>query len=206
MQGRMMVAAAASALMIAAVAHADSPRARLATGNLLLNPGAEAAAGAQDTESVPIPDWTVEGAFTAVQYGAPGFLTPDQSASWAGGTNFFGGGVSGSSAASQTVDVSTSAPEIDLGGVTVTLSALLGGFDGQEDAATVTARLLDAAGGALGTLTLGPVTETDRDGATTLLARTATAPVPAGTRAIVVRIEATRFSGSYNDGYADNLS
>src|SRR3954470_14660171 len=105
MQGRMVAVVAAGALIVAAGARADSAGSGLPAGNLLQNPGAEAAAGAQNTETVAVPDWTVEGAFTAVQYGAPDFLTQEQSATWAGGTNFFGGGVGASSSASQTVDV-----------------------------------------------------------------------------------------------------
>lgn len=201
-----MAVVMASLLIVAAGARADSAGSGVPAGNLLRNPGAEAAAGAQDTETVAVPDWTVEGAFTAVQYGAPGFLTQEQSGTWAGGANFFGGGIGASSSAAQTVDVSAAAAEIDSGDVTVTLSALLGGYDGQDDAATVTARLLDGAGATLGAVTLGPVTRTDRGDATTLLSRTATQAVPAGTRAIVVRIDAARAAGSYNDGYADNLS
>src|SRR5262249_10953912 len=102
------------------------------TGNLLANPGAEAGPGAPDSPAInPPPGWTAEGEFTAVQYGAPEFLTTADSATWGGGANFFAGGNTGPSAGSQTIDVSASAAEIDAGGVTATLSGLLGGFDGQ---------------------------------------------------------------------------
>ena len=39
-----------------------------------------------------------------------------------------------------------------------------------------------------------------------MIPRSATIAVPAGTRAIAVRIASTRVSGDYNDGYLDNLS
>src|ERR1700722_12892666 len=51
-----------------------------------------------------------------------------------------------------------------------------------------------------------PVTEPDRDGATTLLFRSISGEVPEGTRSIIVEMDATRFEGAYDDGYADNLS
>ena len=67
-----------------------------------------------------------------------------------GGTNFFAGGNTGPSAGSQTIDVSGAAAEIDAGGVTATLSGLLGGFDGQDDRATLSAAFLTAAGAPAG--------------------------------------------------------
>ena len=41
---------------------------------------------------------------------------------------------------------------------------------------------------------------------TALVARSSSAPVPAATRQISVRIDAIRDEGSYNDGYIDNVS
>jgi hypothetical protein len=49
------------------------------------------------------------------------------------------------------------------------------------------------------------VTSADRGGQTTLLPRTSSGPVPVGTRVVRVTITATRSSGTYNDGYADNV-
>src|SRR5207249_4211131 len=53
---------------------------------------------------------------------------------------------------------------------------------------------------------IGPVTASQRNGRSTLLPRAAKGNVPRGTRSIVVTITATRESGVYNDGYADNIS
>ena len=105
------------------------------SGNLLVNPGAEAGPGAPDSsQQLPLPGWTVESTFTAVQYGAPAFLTAADSAALGGGVNFFAGGPGGAlSAATQVVDLSGAAAEIDAGQVTATLSALLGGFATQTD-------------------------------------------------------------------------
>jgi hypothetical protein len=87
-----------------------------------------------------------------------------------------------------------------------TLGAQLGGFSSQTDRATVTASFLSAIGGPLGTLSLLPVTATDRNSLTALIERTASVGVPANTRQISVRIDAIRDAGSYNDGYIDNVS
>jgi len=46
----------------------------------------------------------------------------------------------------------------------------------------------------------------DRNRATGLVLRSASAPVPPGTRRIAVTLTMTRTEGTSNDGYADNLS
>jgi hypothetical protein len=201
--GRLVAGLAAAALVVAAPAAAVVP-----AGNLLANPGAEAGAGAADsTTQLPLPGWTVASTFTAVQYGTSGFLTTADSAALGGGVNFFAGGPGGStSAATQVVDVSGAAPEIDAGKVTATLSALLGGFATQTDSATVTATFLDATGTPAGGVNLPTVGPADRGSVTALVPRTVSTLVRAGTRQISVRIDAIRNEGSYNDGYVDNVS
>jgi hypothetical protein len=201
----MRVAPLALAVLLAPAA---SAAAAVPPGNLLANPGAEAGPGAPDAVAIdPPPGWTAVGNVTAVQYGSPDSPTLEDSAKLGGGANYFAGGPdNAASAATQAVDVSGAAAEIDAGGVTATVSGDFGGFAGQDDSATLTATFLSAAGAALGTLTSPPVTLADRDGATALLFRTASAAVPAGTRSLGVRLDMVRQQGSYNDGYADNLS
>jgi hypothetical protein len=200
--GRLVAAAAAALLLAVAPAGAVVP-----IGNLLVNPGAEAGGGAPDaSQQLPLPGWTVESTFTAVKYGTPEFPTVADATSFGGGINFFAGGNSATSAATQEVDVSGAASEIDAGTLTVTLSALLGGYLTQTDRATVTATFLSAAGAPAGALSLAPVTATDRGSLTTFVARTASGLVVPGTRRISVRIDAIRDQGSYNDGYIDNVS
>src|SRR5262249_42444633 len=120
---------AAAALLAPASAGAVVP-----AGNLVVNPGAAARTGSPRatpgspaaSQVLPPPGWVVTGPFTAVQYGAPDFLTAADSARLGGGANFFAGGPTNpASAAAQTIDVSEAAPEIDAGRVTATLSALL---------------------------------------------------------------------------------
>jgi hypothetical protein len=200
---RLLAALALAVLIAPATAGAQVP-----SGNLLANGNAEAVTGSQDgVEVVPPPAWTTDGPFSEVAYGAPEFLTTDDSASWSGGASFFAGGPdNAASSATQVVNVAGAGTEIDRGGVSATLSALIGGYLGQTDYATVTATFLNASSGTLGTLDIGPVTPEDRQSATTLLSRSASAAVPAGTRSISVRIDATRFEGAFNDGYVDNVS
>src|SRR3954453_22738962 len=129
-----------AALVLAVPAGAAVP-----PGNLLTNPGAEAGPGAPDGATILAPPgWVVAGEFTAVQYGAPNFLTAQDGAALNGGANFFAGGNQPQSEGSQTVDVSAAAAEIDAGSVSATLSGLLGGFSGQDDSATISATLQTA--------------------------------------------------------------
>lgn len=86
------------------------------------------------------------------------------------------------------------------------LSAWLGGFSSQDDNAVLTLAFLDTDSAQLGTASLGPVTEPDRGGNTGLLFRDLMGLVPVGTRSIDVTLTLTREEGSYDDGYADNLS
>src|SRR3954471_6450670 len=200
---RLLAALVLAVLIVPATAGAQVP-----SGNLLTNGDAEAVAGSADgTTVVAPPGWTTDGPFTEVAYGAPAFPTTDDGASWGGGASFFAGGPdNAASSATQVVSVAGAAAQIDRGGVPATLSALLGGYLTQADSAAVTATFLSAASGALGPLVAGPVTPDDRQSETVLLSRTATATVPAGTRSISVRIDATRIEGAFNDGYIDNVS
>ena len=157
--------------------------------------------------AAPAAGWTVESTFTAVQYGAPRFLTAADSTALGGGVNFFAGGPGGAtSAATQVVDVSGAAAEIDAGKVAATLSALLGGYLGQTDHAAVTATFLNAAGAPGGRGRPARPSRRPTATPTALIARTASGALPAGTRQISVRIDAIRDEGSYNDAYIDNVS
>src|ERR1700754_3816109 len=152
MLGRASVATLAASLFLTAPALAQLPQ-----GNLVVNPGAEAGPGAQDSSAQQVPPgWTVTGPFTAVAYGAPAFPTVEDGTRLGGGANFFAGGADGAvNTATQVIDVSKGAAEIQRG-VTGTLSALLGGYAGQDDAATVSAEPLDAAGAAIAPPTVLP--------------------------------------------------
>jgi hypothetical protein len=178
--------------------------------NIIVNGNAEANLGDPNFGSVVVPAaWTTTGNFSATQYAAGGSLDLNTAASLAlgGGINYFSGGIdNGFSTASQSIDLSDLAGSIDGGLITAAFSALIGGFNVQEDNMTVEAIFRDATNAALLTLTLGPVSATERANESTLLARAANAVLPAGARSVDVVMTSRRLAGFYNDGYADNLS
>ena len=205
-------------IVLAALLAAGPARAVIPSGNIIVNPGSETDPGAADASTaIPLTfwaeqnsgdgvNWLTGGPFTGVQYGAPNFPTQAISTAIGGGANFFAGGPGAAfSRITQLVDVSGIAPEADAGVAAATLSGYLGGFANQDDRIAVSVQF-EGAAGVLGTLAIGPITAADRGSTTNLLLRTATARVPAGTRTVRVFVTATRASGTYNDGYADNLS
>jgi hypothetical protein len=186
------------------------PFATAQTGpNLVVNPGADAGAGAPSGyETVTVPAWVGSGTFTAVPWSVGGGFPlvtdpgpPDR------GANFFSGGAAAPvSTGAQTADLASHAGWIDAGSAGYELAGWFGGFASQEDRAKLSADFKSAGGATLGTVTIGDVTATERANATGLLYRVATGLVPVGTRSVQLTITMTRFAGSYNDGYADSLS
>ena len=209
------VIAAVAAACLAAAGLASGRSTALPAGNLLQNPGAEAGACSPDGfQPVPIPNWSTaavkpdgsRAGFTVICYGATNFPDAAVSAAINGGKNVFAGGDETIvSTASQKVDVSSAATEIDAGKVAARISADIGGFSNQADYGVVRVIFGDGAGKALGSIQIGPVTVAARAGKTALLARSTIGNLPPGTRSLVVTMIATRFSGSFDDGYFDNL-
>ncbi len=201
-----IAAATVGALLVAGPLQARSSA--LPTGNLVQNPGGEADQPPTDTNAVVPPQgWTTTGTFTSIRYGSPDFLTTAFAAQIGGGNNLFTGGKNAPlSTATQLIDVSAAAADIDAGGVQAKLSAYLGGYASQKDAAMVDATFLSATDASLGSLRIGPVTPADRNFKNTLLPRAGTAEVPKGATKIKVVLTSTRADGTYNDGYMDNIS
>jgi hypothetical protein len=181
------------------------------TGNVLSNPGAEAGTPAEDDSSSPAPpQWSRTGTFTFVRYGTVvgSFPFPSRrigEALGAGGA-FFTAGPGRGNTATQVVDVGDAAPEIDLGRGSAALSALLGGYRASADGAIVEAAFRDPAGKELGKLQIGPVTATDRGGATNLLPRSTSGTMPPLTRSVAVTLRSVPSAGSYDDAYFDSLA
>jgi hypothetical protein len=175
--------------------------------NLIVNGNAEAAIGSADGTPVPTPGWTAAGEASAAQYGQAGWLALTDPGPADRGLNLFSGGPSeDTSSLTQTVNVSQFASAIDGSQITYLLSGWLGGWQGQDDSATLTVTFQSASGSALGTGSIGPVLGSDRAGATGLLQQSSTGPVPSGTRSVLVVLSMLRTAGTANDGYADNLS
>jgi len=202
------VLAALVTAVLATLASASPALAALPSGNLLQNGDAEAGSCSNDTGTAEtIPGWTTTSSFTVVCYSSGVSQTSDSGAAIGGGNGYFMGGVDDGTTATQTVDVSAAATDIDAGGVQAELAGYLGGFSSQDDNMVVVAVFLNGSGGALGSpIEIGPVTHVDRSDQTEMLLQTHISAVPVGTRSIEVVMTATRTDGSDNDAAADNLS
>jgi 6-phosphogluconolactonase (cycloisomerase 2 family) len=202
MNARVVLAAGAGfALLIPAAAALQTPV-------TLQNAGAESGSAASDaTTVVAIPGWTRTSNFNVVRYGAvDGYPSAATSTTIGGGANVFAGGPNAaSSSATQLVDLSAHAAAIDADLRRANLAAFLGGTGRQDDKGTVDALYLSGTGVVLGGLRVGPVSDRDREGRTTLVRRQAMGPVPPGARAIRIVMRATRAQGSYNNAYFDNV-
>lgn len=173
--------------------------------NLILNGGAEIGAASLNGAVVTsVPGWTTTGRLTELQYGAaggyPAFSSPGSADR---GQNFLAAAGGGTSTATQTINVSPAAGEIDHGDVRFNLGGWLGGSGSSADAAQVTATFLSANGRPLGTAAIGPVTPAMRDNTTELLPEHDTGMLPEGTSSLRVT---TTVSGINGQGFADNLS
>jgi hypothetical protein len=170
-------------LLTAPFADAQSP---LPTGNLVSNPNAQAG----------ISGWSPEGQFSVRSLAMPG--SPDSLSFW--------GGTSAVARGTQFISLSNWRDKIGQGCVTMTLSALLGGWQTQTDSATVRVDFLTSDFFTISSVTIGPVTNADRGNVTRMLPRSGTWTVPAGSENLRVVITSTRGSGTNNDGYADDIS
>lgn len=187
---------------------ASTPTCPLVGQQLLINPGAEDGKAATDQGTlITIPGWTSTTQHTVIAYGNPnGFPSTTDPGPPQRGNNFFTGGNTSPSSASQSVDLSACSALIDAGSLKFDFSAYIGGLATQGDSAVVVADFRDAKS-SLGNVTLGPVTLAERKNVTELLLKQGSlATVPSGARTLVVTMTSTRTDGMGNDGYVDNLS
>lgn len=217
---RFVKASCLGALVLAALvlsAAAAGSRATVPTGNLVVNGDAEQGQGATGDRLntvVPPPGWTTSGPFTVIAYdGGPDangdFPLPDFAATIGGGKNFFAGGNSSEdTSASQTIDLSGAATDIDAGTVKATLSAYLGANWTQPNYMTLDAQLLDASGNQVGDMHLdGPTNTSNVDLLSSpLVSLDTAATLPQGTRSVRIVLTSHDVDGGWNSGYADNVS
>lgn len=209
-----LTVAAVTAAVLGGPAHSAPEASQRAapSGNLIKNPGAESTTPAPSSDGmdkVKLAHWRVPAKdhTTAVRYGSTGFLTKSSPGPAARHQNFFAGGATGKHAhATQTIHLTDYASWISSGHAHFKLAAWLGGFSSQDDRATVTVTWLSGTGSALGSAHVGPVTAQDRKAVSELIQRSVTGAVPQGSRTARVSLTMTRAQGTYNDGYADNLS
>lgn len=176
--------------------------------NLIVNGDAEAGAGSSDGSKVGVPGWVTTSNFTAVKYGASGgfpFAADPGPANR--GQNFFAGGDSNPfSSARQTIDLASLSASINSGKTQFDLSGWLGGYAGQNDRATLTVTFRDSSQNVISSTSLASVSAADRVNGTGLVLRDTQGYIPVGALSADIVLDMTRDAGSYNDGYADNLS
>jgi hypothetical protein len=178
--------------------------------SLVRNGDAENGAGSPTGAKVGVPNWTVTaGQFTAVPYNAAGGYpntTTDVVPSYHA-YNFFAGGNTPLSTATQTIDVSPIASKIDSGNQTYNLGASFGGYTTDADAATLTFTFLNSSAAQLGSqVILGPYAPSDRGNVTGFKFHGVNGNVPAGTRSVKVDISMSRSNGTTNDAYLDGVA
>jgi hypothetical protein len=210
---RRRLAALLPALLVATLAARSAAAQGAPFGtNLIVNGNAEGGAGsATGNDVLPVPGWTTTGAFTVVRYAAgngfPGAASPGPADR---GANFFSGGPArASSSARQVIDLADFGgllPQVAAGAVRFTLAGYFGGFEGQDDAASLTARFLAVGGSVVGSVMVGPVYARDRGNVTGLFARSLDGVLPVNTRLVEFTLDMAHGEGAYDDGYADNLS
>lgn len=177
--------------------------------NVVLNPGAETFTGtANGNNIVQFTSWTANADPTAGLWSSGNASSSAIPQPPGTGSFYFTGGPDQAEAdLFQTIDITSIATDIDAGHAKFTLSALLGGFGSQNDNATLFVNFQDASHAFTGQSFVGPVLAADRSSNNGLLARTTAATtVPTGSRFAQVQIHFERSSGTYDDGYADNVS
>jgi YVTN family beta-propeller protein len=176
--GRAAAGQMASGRAVRGVALASHPAAQPGT-NLLVNPGAQAAAAsARGWDSVTIPGWQVSsGLPTVVRYGTAHF--PVATGKWPArpGGQMFAGGAGGTARLRQVVALRSPAGPPVPGGTHYRLSGWLGGRARSQ--ATVTVAFLSAAGHVLARRAIGPAGSASARGG--LVFRAAAGPLPRGT-------------------------
>ena len=146
---------AADSLSLVLTTLGTNPGSVLGT-NLVLNPGAEAAGGKpRPTQAPTVPGWSTANGASVSPYGGTGWISPTDPGPADRGVNLFTGGLSGANGY-QDIDVSPAATLIDVGAVTFTMSAWLGGL-ASTTSPTLTYAFYDWTGTQLATTaTLGP--------------------------------------------------
>jgi hypothetical protein len=174
--------------------------------NLIVNGNAEAGSSSASGSPVSVPSWVTSAFFTVIPYNAAGGYPtsggpgpPDRL------NQFFGGGNAATSTATQQIDLSANAADINQGNVIFDLSGYFGGFSTDNDNARLSATFFNGAT-SLSIATVGHVTAKDRANATGLLLRRGSGIIPVNTTRVVITLTMTRISGTSNDGYADSLS
>lgn len=174
--------------------------------NLVRNGGAEAgSASANGSTPVAVSYWSHLGRLpleNVVSYGYDGFPALTAPGPSARGKHLFFGGIYPLAGAIQTISLQHFAQAIDTGKLRYAFSAYLGGWQSQPDYAQAQLKFLPSGA----THRLGPITRVQRRDQSGLWLRLVIGYIPKGTRSAQITLLSTRFSGTSNDGYIDNVS
>ena len=200
-----LVLTTATALDVgAAAARLSAPRVHIqpadASAELVVNGNAES------TSPGSVPGWQIAGTAETVKYGASGFPSAASPGPSDRGKRFFGGGNSASSRLEQFVDLTPFASQIETGKVQAQVSAYLGGFGKQNDHVDLVVRENQMGTSSQPVFTVaGPPSDT-RNSITSLLHEQGDFALSKKATFLDVSLEFTRASGTYDDGYADDVS
>jgi uncharacterized protein (TIGR03437 family) len=190
------------------ILNSGAPASSLFNTNIVVNGNAEAPTGADPGSfALDLLGWVRTAGFTADQYAVNHDLAPtDPGPSDRGASYFFGGPGSAVATASQDIDLSAAATQIDTGKTTFNFSGWIGGYSSQNDNMTAKVEFRNWSNAVLGSATIGPVMSTDRANNSALLQKSQTGGVPTGTRYARITLTSNRTDGSDNDGLADDIS
>lgn len=127
---------------------------------------------------------------------------------YGGRGDWLSGGGGDKAASYQYIDIPADIYDlINSGSVVANMSALLGGYESQNDYAQVVYKFYNAKETELSSITLGPVKSADRGGATSMLPKSAEAILPAGCVKVKVEVQIYEQNMGYDvDGYVDDVS
>lgn len=201
----------AAALMLAV---SMSAHGQVFSRNLVVNGDAEAGSGISCDNDPPltnIPGWAVTGPFTVARYGGDNFLGPRDYAPLERGSNFFINATGPTqsdafSTATQTIDLSSAAAEIDAGRVRFYLSGYLGCTCGGAGNSLLKASFLDASGKTLRqAIVTAPVSEEILSNVGVLL-RSTTGYLLPNTRKVQLTLDLGKSNSEPQWLAADNVS
>jgi hypothetical protein len=181
--------------------------------NLIVNGNAEQGPSSSTGDPLPgptpVPGWVVSSAFTVVPYNAPGgFPVLGGPGPSDASVQFFAGGNAAVSTATQQIDLTANAADINAGLVTFDLAGWFGGYQTDDDNAVLSVEFYNGPT-KLNTAVIGGFKAVDRNNQTGLFLDGLTGlPMPVNTTRLVLTLTMTRLnsSGNFNDGYADSLS
>ncbi len=184
---------------------AATPVGPLTGFNLIDNPDAETPPTTPNGVNLVVPLWDDAGPATQQEFNLDWWGSNAPGPEF-GNAFFYGGPNNAQSTLTDLIDVSALAASIDSGEVTFDLAGFFGGWQGQDDNATLTATFLDDANQTLGSTTIGGFLAADRGSQSIFLPDSDTGLLPANTRSVELTLTFTRTGGGFNDGTADNLS